>query len=458
MTNFDENDHLTVAYFMSHGRLLYKDIFSHHFPLPYYWSFLFTPLWSAASPARTISVFRLDILVLYLISFISIFLTYKNSKSRFALSLWLILLSTFFTLYHGNLVLSETFAAIFITSLFWLYLPVILGWEKITEFSTILAIIISSAAFWTQPLLFFLCFLPLLFSSSKIKTAIIIFLFNLLPLAIFFFSDQLTDFLRDGIWFNFFVYPKYYSDPNGGTFLGNQLYFFTHFFNSYQIFQFIINISFWLLFFLVICTRQIQLIIAFVLFFLSVHIREVKIIPGQPFNFGIYPLILVSTSAFCLLFIIYFNRFRFYLSIFLFLLLGLNIQNSLPIIKNSLDKEYNYHVFWSPRQDLGTLISKLVSQSQNVLIYPHDVDLYYFSQHLSLDRFVYWFPWIDAVPEFKQERMTALAQNPPAVIYLGNLDYLSQKNFYTQYFPNLTQGYTEVIQDQKHTGIWTKGN
>ncbi len=126
MSNFDENDHLAVAFFMNSDRLLYKDIFSHHFPFPYYWTYIFTPLWNQNSPSQTLSIFRLSVLLLYLILFFSVYISYQNPKSRNSFSLFIIILSLVFPLYHGNLVLSETYMAVFVVSLFCLVAPIIL--------------------------------------------------------------------------------------------------------------------------------------------------------------------------------------------------------------------------------------------------------------------------------------------------------------------------------------------
>ncbi len=467
MTNFDENDHLAVAFLMQKGRILYKDIFSHHFPFPYYWTYLFTPFWKQDSPSRTISIFRLSILAFYFINFMSVFLSYKNKKSQYAISFWIILLSLFFTLYHGNLVLSETFAAILIVSIFWIYTPIFIGWETISDYSLFLSIIFTSLAFWTQPLLFSLSFIPLLLApkNKKIKIFVFISTINLIPVLFFYFSGQLLDFFKQSIWFNFSVYPKFYVDivPNGdkwwGTivyFFRNQIFFLTHFFNKHQLFQFILNIGLVVLLLKIIKTKKTIYIISFLLIFLAIHIRETKIIPGEPFNFGIYPLISISSSALVVLLAKLFYKQKILFSLITFSLLLVSILNFWPIIKNSFDLQYNYHVFWSPRQKIGDLIGQLSLPNENVLVYPHDVDLYYFADRTSFDRFVYWFPWIDLVSEYRSQRLSMLNNSPPAVIYIGNLDFKGESNFYSQYFPNLTKNYIEVFKDNKPTSTWIR--
>lgn len=467
MTNFDENDHLAVVFFMEKGRLLYKDIFSHHFPLPYYWTYLFTPFWNQDMPSRTLSIFRLSTLVLYLITFTAVNLSYKNPKSRYSLSVFLILLSLVFTLYHGNLVLSETYSAIFIVSLFWLFVPIIIGWEQISLYTLVLSSLIASMSFWNQPLLFFLTFIPLLHTpNKKLKLIILLTIFiNLLPVLLFTLNYQLLDFFKQAIWFNFRIYPKYYIDtiPYKDKWWGNIAYFFTnqfslltHFKTSHQLFQFISNTSFLLLLIKIIKTNNFKKILTILLIFLSVHVRQNKIIPGTPFNFGIYPLIAVSISAYSIILINYFSTKKIILSILTLILIFVCYQNFRPILTNSLNFDYNYHVFWSPRVQIGQTISSLTEPTDSILIYPHDVDLYYFSNRLSPDRFVYWFPWIDEVDEFRNQRQTALSSTPPKLIYIGNLDFQGQKDYYLKFFPNLTLGYQQLFEQQKPTNIYIR--
>lgn len=142
----------------------------------------------------------------------------------------------------------------------------------------------------------------------------------------------------------------------------------------------------------------------------------------------------------------------------IFILVFVSISNFWPIIKNSFDSQYNYHVFWSPRQKTGNLINQLSQPNENVLVYPHDVDLYYFANRTFSDRFVYWFPWINLVPEYRSERLSVLSNSSPVVIYLGNLDFKGEPNYYSQYFPTLTKDYIEVFNDNKSTNIWLRSD
>ncbi len=293
----------------------------------------------------------------------------------------------------------------------------------------------------------------------------LIFIINLIPLLLFYLNGQLPDFIEQTIWFNFKIYPKYYIDTipfqhkwwgSLAYFFTNQFYLLTHFNSGHQLFQFIINISLLVFLIKIIKTRKIKNIFLVLIIFLSIHIRQNKIIPGSPFNFGIYPLILVSISAFSLIVVDYFPSKKIILSLFTFILLSVSYKNLSPILKNSLNLEYNYHVFWSPRVQLGQLISSHTNSSDNILIYPHDVDLYYFSNRLPPDRFVYWFPWIDEVGEYKKERQQTLSSNPPKLICIGNLDFQGQKDYYFKFFPDLTSDYTQIANEPYSQKLYVK--
>lgn len=465
MTNIDERDHLIGVFQMMHGRVPYRDFFTNHFPLPYYWEYIFSPLWGA--PARTIAVFRLSLLVAYLLTFISVFLAFKNTYTRLVYSFWIFLLSLFFTIYHGNLVLSETFAAIFIGAVFWLLLPIILKWETRNKFNLSLIVVFASFAFWTQPLLIFLLIIPfLLAKKEELKVLVIIMCFlNLIFPVIFFLNNQLNSFIEQTIWFNYVIYSKYSVDnlPPGNIFMEslvyfvqNQFFLLTHFFNSHQLFQFLINIPILVLFYKIFKDKKIISTLSLLLIFVAVHVREGKIIPGQPFNFGIYPLLTLGAASFAIMSAGLFNKMRLLAISLTGLLIFICLINFRPIFQQSLIPGYNYHVFWSYRQERGELLGKLAGPSGKVLVYPHDIDLYYFANSLPPDRFTYWFPWINSVPKYYQERLVTIKDPELLVLYIGGLAYKNQPNLYAEYFPDLKKGYLPVMKNGEESGVYVK--
>jgi len=462
MQNFDEADHIAAGFFMKNGMRLYSDFFSHHFPLPYYWIHLFTSLWD--TPSRAIGIFRLSLLVAYLIVFVLVYLSYKNNRSKISFSLWIVLSSLFFSIYHGNLVLSETFSAIFISAMFSIVVPMLLSWEKISNYKIALLIVFSSCAFWTQPMLGVLLLVPILMGDTwrrRIKIAVFVLLLNLLPVLYFMANGQFNDFWEKAVWFNLAIYPKYFAEDlsSCSSSTSTIICFFRHEFelltgisNPREIFQFLLHAALILLIISVLGFKNKNYLLAFFLIILSTRVREVKIVTGMPFNFGIYPLLLISALAFSILVVKHFRTRKFLVSILLLFLVLVSYVNIKPILDQSLESGYNYHVFWSYRQDAGQLINSLTREGEPILIYPHDVDLYFFADRFPPDRFLFWFPWINDVEKYKSERVSALKDNPPAVIYLGNTDFRGETDYYQQYFPDLLDGYGHI----KDTNIWLR--
>lgn len=473
MGNFDEIDHIVAGHAMKLGRSLYSGHFTNHFPFPYYWIYLFTPLWSAGGPARTLAVFRLSLLVLYLICYVLVFLTLKKNKSRYCFSMWLCIVSLFFVVYLGYIIITDTFIAIFVSSMAWITIPILLKWEKPNAYSHLFLIIFGSMAFWTQPMLFFLLFIPLLMMKEKkaiIRWFIFTLVLNLIPLILFYINKQLYEFLFQGIYFNFKVYSPYYYDMAGlkGNhtlsliilYIKNELLFLKGLSNPLQIVQFIFHLSFVWMLYKLIKSKNIRHIVLFLLLFFASRIREVKAAVGTSFDVGIYPFMLFACACFIFLIVELFKSKQIKVKLFsltlLIIVVVANILTFQQIFFQSLKPEYNYHVFWSPKQEKGSIIRSLSLPTESVLVYPHDVDLYYFSDRLSPDRFSYWFPWIDALPEYRKERLNALEENPPSVIYIGNLGYGGDKNHYARYFPHLIDNYIQVLKKGEKTGIWLR--
>ena len=435
MGNFDEFDHIVAGHAMKQGRALYSQHFTNHFPLPYYWVYLFTPFWSDVAPARTLTVFRLSLLILYLLSYTLVFLTFKKNISKYCFSLWISIVSLFFVVYLGYIIITDTFIAVFVSSIIWITFPILLKWEKPSAYSQTLLIISSSLAFWTQPMLFFLLFVPFLMMKEKrtmIKWLVFTFILNSIPLIFFYINKQFYEFLFQGLYFNFKIYSPYYYDMGGlkgnhtvsliMLYIKNEFLFLKGLSNPLQIVQFIFHLSFVWMLYRIIKSKNIRHIVLLLLLFFASRIREVKAAVGTAFDVGIYPFMLFA-GACSIFFIIDLMKSKkvgmklFSLSLLTIVILA-NVLTFQQIFFQSLKPDYNYHVFWSPKQDKGSIIKSLSLPTESVLMYPHDVDLYYFSDRLSPDRFSYWFPWIDAWPEYKKERLHALKKNPPSVIYV----------------------------------------
>ena len=239
---------------------------------------------------------------------------------------------------------------------------------------------------------------------------------------LFYINKQFYEFLFQGLYFNFKIYSPYYYDMGGlkgnhtvsliMLYIKNEFLFLKGLSNPLQIVQFIFHLSFVWMLYRIIKSKNIRHIVLLLLLFFASRIREVKAAVGTAFDVGIYPFMLFA-GACSIFFIIDLMKSKkvgmklFSLSLLTIVILA-NVLTFQQIFFQSLKPDYNYHVFWSPKQDKGSIIKSLSLPTESVLMYPHDVDLYYFSDRLSPDRFSYWFPWIDAWPEYKKERLHAL--------------------------------------------------
>ncbi len=458
MVNFDESDHLAAGYLISQGQHLYRDIFSHHLPFPYYWTALFTPLWG--EPHRALAMFRLSLLAFNLIAFSSLIFINRSSRSLYSFSLWLILISLLSGLFHGHLVLSDTIGAICIAAIAWLNIPLILKWETPSTLRSVTTSIFALIAVWTQFLLAPLLLIPFLTENWKKCHPIILTqaLGIMLPLAFFYLNHQLPDFMEQVFWFNAKIYPQYYVDiSNHGTsnhvilFFQNQLYWFTHFSTPLDLLQSLLNLGGLIFLAYIIYLKKWHPILIALLLFFATQVRGIKISPGTLFNAGIFSYLSFAFIAWTIFLFARNRKVQFTSVLVILITTYILITLNLPIYRQSLQPGYNYHVFWSLRQEVGQQIQAHTNPDDKVIIYPHDVDLYYFAQRKPIDRFLYYFPWINDVPKYRQERLTALETHPPKVIFIGSTEFRNQPGYYLQFFPNLITNYTPIYESQYGT-------
>jgi hypothetical protein len=468
MTSLDEFDNITAPYLMNHGQKFYLDIFNMHFPLPFYFAYIISALWVDGSPSRAISIFRLSLLLVYFSSYFSVFYSFKNIKSKISFCLWIVLMGILIPLYHGNLYLSETFTTIFISSIFWLSLPIVLKWENFNYYHLWLLIIFASLAFWTQPLLIYLFLIPLFFikKSQFWRFVMISLILNILPLIYFSLNGQLLDFINQAILFNLKTYSHFFPEQIKNysmsfqsflNFFTNELYLLTHFNSTTQIYQFISHLSFIILFIFLIKEKKLKNILVLLLIFFNTRLRETKVIPGQIFNFAFFPFLSISTAS-TLLLIFNFKNIKSkiifsFLSLIIFITVIIDFA---PIFKQSIVQGYNYEVFWSYRQRIGEDIARFTKPDEKILVYPYDSDLYFFSKREPSDKFLYWYPWVNSVADYKSERLKSFQQNPPALIYYGNMSYKNDPQAYAQFFPNLLDNYINIFKEGKPTHYWIR--
>lgn len=214
----DEDDILTASWLISNGYVLYKDIFSHHMPLPYY---------IMSIPNLFLNPLSFDIFRCFFYIFIgSVFIFFnfydKNGLRNFWLLIYIIILLLSFPLFNGYWVLADTFFALGALAVF---ISVLNNQEcnfsikEMIVISSGVAFCILSTLISVYPVLFFLVYyFTIRFIKNDCKYS-----FQLLkedakfigilscPFLIWIvytiFTDGFRDFIQNAYLFN----TKYYS-------------------------------------------------------------------------------------------------------------------------------------------------------------------------------------------------------------------------------------------------------
>jgi hypothetical protein len=221
-TFHDEGDILTVGWLMTRGKILYRDIFSHHFPLPYFWSAGVTAVFGQSLIAQRLSIAILTVLVFWL--------GIRITQKPLAISLQFLLWAQFNHLVRGNMVLYHSFAAL---SVFLIFLIVFFqkkhkgqvpGWQVFLLGFASSTAMLASVIFAYPILIAFLFYAVNIFRQAAqgdrkqqwrelVKKlwpyGIGLFLLPLLFLIYLLVTKSVGNFWMDGIRFNLDYYGKY---------------------------------------------------------------------------------------------------------------------------------------------------------------------------------------------------------------------------------------------------------
>lgn len=207
----DEADYLVVASSILKGNVLYRDVFSHHFPFPYYWTAVIIGLFG-----KSIVAARMSLLVFQTLGFgIGMRLGGDCLSVSIAAFIWSLLRPC----YKGNLVIYSSFAAPALMLVMILVLAVLRdrinpGWKHWSVIG-----LFSVIAFLSDPLSIYAVTLMLVFLFSKKLqwgsiTSLIIIAGFILCLAYLGGSGSLQAFWNQAILFNSNVYNHYlYTTP-----------------------------------------------------------------------------------------------------------------------------------------------------------------------------------------------------------------------------------------------------
>ncbi len=210
----DEADNLVVGSLLTRGYVLYRDIFSHHFPFAYYWAAAVVSLFG-----KSILAARLSVLLFQVTSFA---IAMKLSRFRLSLGLASLVWNIIGHLYKGNMLLYNMFCGASLVVVFSVTLAIVS--RKIDgNWKSILAIgLFSTIAILSDPLSIYAIAVTLIFLLSTpptgLKQGFVMGLIIAVGLAGYagylLISGAFTDFIRDAITFNSQIYSKYvYTNP-----------------------------------------------------------------------------------------------------------------------------------------------------------------------------------------------------------------------------------------------------
>jgi len=116
----DEHDNITVGWLLTEGYTLYRDIFSHHFPFPYYWNALVISFFGNSFPAIRVALLTLQV-GLFAISI-------RITRLHLAVGLTALSWNLINQFHRGQEAIYATFEGIFTTTVF-----IIIFWSLVTR-------------------------------------------------------------------------------------------------------------------------------------------------------------------------------------------------------------------------------------------------------------------------------------------------------------------------------------
>jgi hypothetical protein len=206
----DEADNLVGGELLLHGYSLYTDVFTHHFPFPYYWVAAAVALFG-----KSIWAVRFSVLIFQTLAFGSgMGLSRGYLVGGAAALLWSVLRP----LYLGHMVLYTTFASAALAPIFLITLAVLLdriqpNWKHWTALGAF-----SVAAFWSDPQTAYAVGAALLLLASKrlawgIKPGLVFGAVSAAYLGLLLVGGSFDDFWETAVAFNTNVYRHYISTP-----------------------------------------------------------------------------------------------------------------------------------------------------------------------------------------------------------------------------------------------------
>jgi len=432
----DEGDNISIGKFLLQGKKLYKDVFSQHQPLTYYFSSLVQKI---ANPQNILMVIKRHREVVIAFSFCWIILLVWRFGFLFILPSLIFELIKYYFL--GHLFLAESFVGYPLVFLFFLAWELLSG-KKISLFDNFIA---SLSIFWisfnllpTAPLAIFFYLFFIWKQRKELKKNIFLtipFLISILTLVliipIYYYyegsilgnlvyyipeSNKIAFKVDEPLWWQLFKIPFYpllaFNNLNNSFFRILGLLFIIFVFGLFVYFK---------------KSKKDRNKIIFLLFVLFVaNLRS-------PVGSGVFYHAFHSLPYLCLF---VFSTFLVVKTVFFELKLVAKIKNwfyllivlifALLVFDKQLffwlkfSKENMQYVQFSRLFDSSTAIRIMGDPDDTLAVMPYEELIYWLPDVQPATRFLFYHSWVYDVPKFKSEIDTSFKNNPPTFVFWEN--------------------------------------
>ena len=449
----DEADYILGGCLISEGKVIYKDFFAHHLPVPFYFSAFLSSLFGCK-----IYLARYIVVLLQIIAF---WLSYKVSKNIFVL-LFLpvyLLLSPF---YYAHYFISEVFISIG----FMLLAPLIFypdrlkGMAFLLMYTVGLAFIVNANQIGIViGLLVFLYFF-ITYKSFRIKILIASFLTIVPTLLILLLQNNFKEFIELGVLFNVNIYSKYLkgtmTNPvdiilslvmyirdrfiliTDALFTDNKLL-------GYSFFAYLLESILFLSFFYYIFKGKLSILLKGIL----VVILVLSIIRYENDPFHILPYVFLS--LFILAEVLKTEKKSFVIKIVVTLVFILAIRVYFGALPADLKNPPNYQL---KVQD--PYILQHTSPGDSILVYPYD-PISYITTARKPGSFHYFFlPWQADINGSQEKVIADIERNNVKLVYFSPYDDIRGKrveNYSDKIYEYLKKNYETIRLPEGTPGL-----
>lgn len=419
----DENDNFVAAKLITRGHRLYRQIFSHHQPIPYLIS---------ASIQKFFPVNNLLLLV---------------QRHRYFLifwsSLWILLLVTKFSFaglglatnyelikyfYLGNLFLAESLIAYPLT-----YLILFLFSSKKSNFDIFFAGLVSSflafslATLWPLIAIIFL----FLFFARPLQKRYLLLGFLLPTLIIFLYTDL------SSYWRNVIVVNRQFYIP---SIKPEALNILTSYLSANHFIK-LIFLSYAFVFLSMLRHRQYLKAIFCLIIVFSANIRNSRLDGLLYQGFHLIPLIIVILA------IIWSSKNKVLFPIML-LLISIPLYSIFPLKSKSPENEF--YIDFSSHQFLREAIKILGKPGDQILMLSNETLVLWQELVKPATSWIFYYPWMNTVPSFQKELNTIINDNMPKFICL--------QPEYQEYFTWVKQFYSPLFIQNQPSQIYLRND